>query len=168
MRSRNPGASRSIVLSVPVSSLAVGSIRLLYPQNRKVLAFVREAGDERVLVVANLSRNAQFVELELGEFAGMMPVELFGQTEFPRIGELPYFVTLGPYGFYWFELIDQDDDLLFSSDRAAARVSVFRCSDEQLLGQVPLAAEVPDRGAHGGCRHRRVQGGRRDAVPRLR
>jgi maltose alpha-D-glucosyltransferase / alpha-amylase len=85
-------------------ALSIGEIRFLYPENRKVLVFVREIGDERVLVVANLSRNAQYVELDLGEFAGMIPVELFGQTEFPRIGTLPYFVTLGPYAFYWFAL----------------------------------------------------------------
>jgi maltose alpha-D-glucosyltransferase/alpha-amylase len=85
-------------------ALAVGSIRFLYPENRKVLVFVREQGTERVLVVANLSRNAQYVELDLSEFEGMIPVELFGQNEFPRVGELPYFVTLGPYAFYWFSL----------------------------------------------------------------
>jgi len=90
--------------------LAVGSVKLLFPQNRKVLVFVREAGDERVLVVANLARNAQFVELDLSEYAGMTPVELFGQTEFPRIGALPYFVTLGPYAFYWFSLEAPIDD----------------------------------------------------------
>jgi maltose alpha-D-glucosyltransferase/alpha-amylase len=85
-------------------ALAAGSIRFLYPENRKVLVFVRELGEDRVLVVANLSRNAQYVELDLSEFEGMIPLELFGQTEFPRIGELPYFVTLGPYAFYWFSL----------------------------------------------------------------
>ena len=85
-------------------ALAVGSIRFLYPENRKVLVFVRELGEDRVLVVANLSRNAQYVELDLREFEGMIPVELFGQNEFPRVGELPYFVTLGPYAFYWFSL----------------------------------------------------------------
>jgi maltose alpha-D-glucosyltransferase / alpha-amylase len=85
-------------------ALAVGAIRFLFPENRKVLVFVRELGKDRVLVVANLSRNAQYVELDLSEFEGMIPVELFGQNEFPRIGELPYFVTLGPYAFYWFSL----------------------------------------------------------------
>jgi maltose alpha-D-glucosyltransferase / alpha-amylase len=85
-------------------ALATGSIRFLYPENRKVLVFVRELGPERVLVVANLSRNAQFVELDLSEFEGTVPIELFGQTEFPRIGHLPYFVTLGPYAFYWFSI----------------------------------------------------------------
>jgi maltose alpha-D-glucosyltransferase/alpha-amylase len=93
-----------ITLRRSYRALAIGSIRFLYPENRKVLVFVRELGDERVLVVGNLSRNAQFVELDLSEFEGLIPIELFGQTEFPRIGALPYFVTLGPYAFYWFSL----------------------------------------------------------------
>ena len=54
--------------------------------------------------MANLSRFAQFVELDLSEFEGLVPVELFGRTAFPPIGELPYFLTLGPHGFYWFSL----------------------------------------------------------------
>ncbi|MBW3662873.1 MAG: maltose alpha-D-glucosyltransferase [Actinobacteria bacterium] len=81
-----------------------GSIGFLQPDNPKVLAFVREHEDERVLVVANLSRYAQAVELDLSEHRGTTPVELFGVTPFPRIGELPYFLTLAPHGFYWFGL----------------------------------------------------------------
>jgi maltose alpha-D-glucosyltransferase/alpha-amylase len=65
-----------------------GTIDFLYPENRKVLAYVRRYQEERILVVANLSRQAQYVELDLSEFRGMVPVELFGQTDFPPIGEL--------------------------------------------------------------------------------
>ncbi len=57
-----------------------------------------------ILVIANLSRFVQAAELDLSELRGMVPVEIFGQTEFPSIGELPYFVTLGPHAFYWFSL----------------------------------------------------------------
>ncbi|HEV8563366.1 MAG TPA: maltose alpha-D-glucosyltransferase [Actinomycetota bacterium] len=85
-------------------ALARGDLQFLFPENRKVLVFLRTLGDERILVVVNLARSAQFVELDLSRFAGMVPVEMFGPTEFPRIGELPYFVTLGPYGYYWFRL----------------------------------------------------------------
>jgi len=85
-------------------ALATGSVRFLYPDNHKVLVLIRELGEERILVVANLSRSAQFVELDLAEFEGLVPIEVFGQNEFPRIGSLPYFVTLGPYAFYWFSL----------------------------------------------------------------
>jgi len=84
-----------------------GSLEMLFPDNRKVLAFMRSYEDERILVVANLSRYAQAVELDLSEFKGAVPVELFGSTEFPAVGDLPYFVTLGPHGFYWFSLETQ-------------------------------------------------------------
>ena len=79
-------------------------MHLLDPDNPKVLAFLRTLGDERVLVVANLSRTPQYVELDLAEHQGKVPVEMLGHTEFPRIGELPYLLTLGPYGFYWFSI----------------------------------------------------------------
>jgi maltose alpha-D-glucosyltransferase / alpha-amylase len=85
-------------------SLSRGDIEFLYPDNRKVVAFLRTFEEDRTLVVANLSRSAQFVELDLSRFDGQVPVELFGPTHFPRIGQLPYFITLGPYGYYWFQL----------------------------------------------------------------
>jgi maltose alpha-D-glucosyltransferase/alpha-amylase len=81
-----------------------GSMEMLYPRNRKVLCFVRSHEGERVLVVANLSRQVQYVELDLSRFRGLVPVELFGQSEFPPIGDLPYFLTLGPHTFYWLAL----------------------------------------------------------------
>ena len=81
-----------------------GSIEFLLPENRKVLAFIRRYEGETILIVANLSRFVQYVELDLAAFRGRRPVELFGQNEFPRVGELPYFVTLGPHAFYWFSL----------------------------------------------------------------
>jgi maltose alpha-D-glucosyltransferase/alpha-amylase len=81
-----------------------GRIDFLHPENRKVLAFLRTFEDERILVVANLSRFVEHVELDLSEFAGQVPVELFGGRAFPGIGELPYLLTLGPHGFYWFGL----------------------------------------------------------------
>ena len=70
-------------------------------QTRRVLAYLRSDGDQSVLIVANLSRFAQFVELDLSRFKGFEPVELFGQTHFPPIGELPYLLTLGPHAVYW-------------------------------------------------------------------
>ncbi|HLI52122.1 MAG TPA: maltose alpha-D-glucosyltransferase [Thermomicrobiaceae bacterium] len=88
-------------------ALGRGSLELLFPDNRKVLAFVRRYGDETILVVANLSRFVQAAEIDLSEFQGQMPVELFGRVEFPPIGELPYFITLGPHSFYWFALQPQ-------------------------------------------------------------
>ena len=81
-----------------------GRIRFLHPQNRKVLAFLREYENEAILCVANVSRTSQAVELDLAEFEGRIPVELSGGTAFPLIGELTYLLTLPAYGFYWFEL----------------------------------------------------------------
>ncbi len=84
--------------------LATGRITFLHPDNPKVLAYLRTDGQDSVLVVANLSRFVQAVELDLSRFEGVTPVEVFGRTPFPRIGELPYFLTLGPHAFYWFLL----------------------------------------------------------------
>jgi maltose alpha-D-glucosyltransferase / alpha-amylase len=81
-----------------------GYMRLLYPGNRKVLAYLRELDDTTVLCVFNLSRSAQAVELDLSASAGRVPVEMLGDSIFPPIGQLPYLLTLPPYGFYWFVL----------------------------------------------------------------
>ncbi len=81
-----------------------GTIEFLEPQNRKILAFVRKYQDESLLVVANLSRFVQYVELDLSQYEGIAPVELFGQTPFPLIGKTPYVLTLSPHAFYWFSL----------------------------------------------------------------
>jgi maltose alpha-D-glucosyltransferase/alpha-amylase len=85
-------------------ALGRGSFELLHPENRKVLVFTRTYHEEHILVVANLSRFVQTVELDLSAFKGMVPVEIFGRTEFPPIGEQPYFLSVGPYSFYWFTL----------------------------------------------------------------
>src|SRR5581483_9706535 len=81
-----------------------GSLEMLRPDNPRVLAFLRQHGEEQLLVVANLSRFVQPVQLDLRAHAGSQPEELFGRTAFPRIGEEPYFLTLGPHGFFWFAL----------------------------------------------------------------
>ena len=86
-----------------------GSISFLYPRNRKILAYLREYGDESILCVANLSRAAQAVELDLAPWRGTVPVELTGRSAFPPVGDLPYLLTLPAYGFYWFLLSDAGD-----------------------------------------------------------
>jgi maltose alpha-D-glucosyltransferase/alpha-amylase len=86
-----------------------GSLEILLPDNRKVLAFLRRHEDETILVVVNLSRFTQAVELDLSEHRGTIPVELFGSSRFPAVGDLPYFVTLGGHGFYWFSLERRDE-----------------------------------------------------------
>lgn len=81
-----------------------GSLEFLYPENRKVLAFLRKHENEQILVLANLSRHLQYVELDLSASKGLVPVEAVSRMEFPQIGDLPYFFTLAPYAFYWFSL----------------------------------------------------------------
>jgi maltose alpha-D-glucosyltransferase / alpha-amylase len=81
-----------------------GSLQFLSPANSKVLAYLRRDGEDQVLCVANLSRFAQPVELDLAALQGMMPVEMLGYVDFPLITERPYPLTLAPYGFLWFEL----------------------------------------------------------------
>jgi maltose alpha-D-glucosyltransferase/alpha-amylase len=95
---------RLIALRKQYRAFGRGTLEFLSPDNPKVLAFVRRHGDERILVVANLSRFAQYVELDLSAYQGFQPIEVFGRTAFPKIGELPYLLTLAPHGFYWFAL----------------------------------------------------------------
>jgi maltose alpha-D-glucosyltransferase/alpha-amylase len=81
-----------------------GTLRFLYPGNRKVLAFLREYEDETILCVGNLSRVIQAVELDVAAYTGRIPVDLTGGSTFPPIGQLPYLLTLPPFAFYWFVL----------------------------------------------------------------
>ncbi|MFW6181499.1 MAG: putative maltokinase, partial [Spirochaetota bacterium] len=81
-----------------------GSLRFLYPENPRILAFLREHGEQTILVVVNLSQFSQAAELDLADFTGTVPVEIFSRNRFPRIRESTYPLTLGPYGYYWFLL----------------------------------------------------------------
>ncbi len=98
------------LISVRKSTLAFGrgTMTFIRPANRAVLAYVRQYRDEVILCVANLSRAAQATELDLSPWKDRIPQEMLGRTRFPAIGELPYMVTLGPYGFYWFQLQERD------------------------------------------------------------
>ncbi len=96
---------RLIALRQRVKAFGRGSLEMLYPTNRKVLAFVRRWEREQILVVANLSRHTQFAELELPALRETVPIEMFGGTRFPPVGDRPYVLTLGPHSFYWFELL---------------------------------------------------------------
>ena len=86
-----------------------GTLEFLDPVNRKVLAYIRRYEKDVILCVANLSRSVQPVQMDLAALAGSTPVEMLGYTDFPVIGREPYFLTLGPYDFYWFELQRRGD-----------------------------------------------------------
>ena len=107
------------LISVRKSTLAFGrgTMTFIRPVNRSVLAYVRQYGDEVILCVANLSRSAQATELDLSAWKDRVPLEMLGRTRFPAIGELPYMITLAPYGFYWFQLRERD-----KSERVAPSV----------------------------------------------
>src|SRR5262249_3940438 len=81
-----------------------GSIEFLRPRSSKVLAYLRRHARETLLIVANLSAAPQPVELDLRAFSGASPIEMLGDTTFPTIRTAPYFLSLGPHGFYWFRL----------------------------------------------------------------
>ncbi|MGA7949751.1 MAG: maltose alpha-D-glucosyltransferase [Thiobacillaceae bacterium] len=108
-QSRNPSSllqwtRRLIAMRKANPAFGRGTLQFLRPGNRKILAFLREYAGESLLCVANLARAPQAVELNLGAFKGRVPVELMGRSRFPPIGELPYLLTLGGYGFYVFRL----------------------------------------------------------------
>lgn len=85
-------------------AFARGTVDFLHPANTRVVSYLCRYQDQVMLVVNNLSRFAQYVELDLREFDGWVPLDVFGQQPFPRIGTLPYLATMGPHGFYWFQL----------------------------------------------------------------
>ncbi len=95
---------RGLVVRGQHRSFGRGTLRFLRPANRKVLAYLREYEGESILCVANVSRTAQAVELDLSEFKDRTPVELSANVPFPKIGQLTYLFTLPPFGFYWFAL----------------------------------------------------------------
>jgi maltose alpha-D-glucosyltransferase/alpha-amylase len=108
---RNPSSflhwvRRMLVVRKNHPVFGTGAMEVLSNQNPSVLAYIRESEDDIILCVNNLSRFAQPVELNLGRFQGKTPVEMIGRVPFPKIGELPYLLTLGEHGFYWFQLVD--------------------------------------------------------------
>ena len=92
------------------SSFAVGTFRELGGTNPSVLAYAREYKDDVVLCVNNLSRFPQPIELNLQTWAGAIPIELTGRVPFPRVGQLPYLLTLPGHGFYWFQLTSPEEN----------------------------------------------------------
>ena len=107
-----------------------GSLEFLHPKNRKVLAYIRRFEDEAILCVANLSRFPQPVELDLSALTGMNPVEMLGYVEFPQIKKVPYRLTLGPYGFFWFELHEPTEQIELQEAGEFTRDAALSAPDE--------------------------------------
>jgi maltose alpha-D-glucosyltransferase / alpha-amylase len=123
-----------------------GTIEFLHPQNRKVLAYLRRYNDTQILCVANLSRFAQAVELDLSSIAGMKPVEMFGYTEFPTVGRTPYVLSLNPYGFFWFEIQKSGEAVVAPAAEEAVTVSAISWRDlfESGAGEILENKVLPD------------------------
>jgi maltose alpha-D-glucosyltransferase/alpha-amylase len=159
---------RLIALRKQWSAFGMGTLEFLQPENRKILVFIRRYGEECVLVVANLSRFVQPVELELSAWTGHTPVELFGRTEFPPITQKPYFLTLGPHAFYWFSLEAKVQPQLQSTGNAPGLESrplisvetgwqdIFRPGHQMAL-EGALRTWLPTRTWFGGRRAKRIQ-----------
>ena len=126
---------RLIALRRRYRAFGRGTMEFLYPENRKVLAFVRRYEDETLLIVANLSRHAQHAYLNLGSLAGRVPIELFGRTEFPVVTDAPFPISLGPHAFYWFSLESKAERLEDSAKpaEAAATTLTVRRGPEDIL-----------------------------------
>ena len=121
-----------------------GSLSFLYPANRRILAYLREHEGESILCIANLSHSVQGAELDLSAFEGRVPVELRGESALPPIGRLPYFLTLPPYGFYWF-LLARDQAAPDWHERPGAAVPELLTLVLQQPSLAALAAETTRR-----------------------
>jgi maltose alpha-D-glucosyltransferase/alpha-amylase len=102
---------RVIAMRKRFQAFSRGTIKFFYPDNPKVLVFTREFEGESILVIINLSRFSQFVEIDLAEFEGYIPEEVFSHSQFPEITEKPYFLSLGPHGHFWFLLQKQEKEI---------------------------------------------------------
>lgn len=119
-----------------------GTFELLYPDNRKVLAFIRTYDGEHILVVANLSRFSQTVELDLSPFQGMVPVEIFGRVKFPAIDDSLYFLSLAPHSFYWFALQFQESLTQVPQPQAQLPTLTIRGKWQSILTQKATKASL--------------------------
>jgi len=141
---------RLITLRKRFKAFSRGDLEFLYPENAKILAFTRSYRDECILVVANLSRFVQYVELDLSALKNMVPVELFGRTEFPAVDGNPYFLTLGPHSFYWFFMRPAEtrpaDRAATAEDRQLSRLEVGSSWEQVFRGKAKsrLEALLPD------------------------
>ncbi len=115
---------RLVALRKQIKAFGCGSIEFLNPENSHVLAFIRAHENQLILVVTNLSRFVQYVELDLARFKGSVPIELFGRTPFPPIGDLPYLLTLGPHGFFWFSLEQPATGAVEQSEYVIPRIEI--------------------------------------------
>ncbi|MFH1458781.1 MAG: maltose alpha-D-glucosyltransferase [Candidatus Omnitrophota bacterium] len=99
---------RVIAMRKRFKAFSQGNIKFLYPENPKILSFIREYKNESMLIVINLSRFSQTVDLDLKEYSGFVPEEVFSQNNFSVIKDNLYTITLGPHNHFWFLLKKQE------------------------------------------------------------
>ncbi len=131
---------RTLAIRQKFKAFGRGSIEFLAPSNPKILAFVRKYETEEILVVINLSRFVEGVYIDLSHYQQHIPVEIFGDSEFPKIESAPYFISMAPHGYYWFQLkpialFSMNDDLMKAPEINAA-------SFEALASHVDFASKV--------------------------
>lgn len=127
---------RLIAMRKRFKAFSRGSLEFLFPDNPKILAFIRSYQDENILVVVNLSRFSQVVELDLSNYVGLVPEEVFSKNNFPVISESPYVLTLGPHDFYWFLLEKEEKVLIFGEERGVPELSVKTGWNKVLEGKL--------------------------------
>ena len=136
---------RLIALRKRYKAFSRGNLEFLFPENNKVLVFMRQYEAERLLIIINLSRFVQYVELDLAAYKGMMPKELISRNPFPSIGDLPYFITLGPHSVYVFSLeepppaeirIPSPEALIPSATLPGPVEDLFLGKDRTILGNL--------------------------------
>jgi maltose alpha-D-glucosyltransferase/alpha-amylase len=142
-----------------------GSLTFLHPDNPKVLAFIRQYEDENLLVVVNLSRHSQAVQLDLAAFAGYIPEEVFGRNKFPPVRDSSYCLTLGSYGYYWFLLRKQRDAAALESGGMIPELAVSGKWENVLEGRPREKLEAGVLPAY--IRERRWFGGKARAIQQL-
>ncbi len=128
---------RVISMRKKFMALGLGSVRFLYSENPKVLAFICSYEEEKILVIINLSRFAQVAELNLAEFAGYLPIEIFSGNKFPTIKESPYILTLGIHDYFWFSLQKEETSALPDEERPIPEIYLsedweYLFQDEQI------------------------------------
>ncbi|MEJ2636546.1 MAG: maltose alpha-D-glucosyltransferase [Calditrichia bacterium] len=126
---------RVIAMRKHFKAFSRGDLKFINSDNPKVLTFLRTYGEEQILVVINLSRFAQVLKLNVAEFVGHTPEEIFSQNMLPVIGEDPYMITLGPYGHYWLRLEKEEDFVQISEETAIPEIKVKRHWQEVLNGE---------------------------------
>lgn len=112
-----------------------GTIEFLMPDNPKILAFIRSFGDEHILVVVNMSRHSQYVELDLPQFEGYIPEEVFSRNQFPFIRDSGYGLTLSSYGYFWFLLNKEPEAIDISGDNGIAEFTAPKRWDSIIEGR---------------------------------